>query len=114
VGSNKITALVRRWEGDENIREATSHAPKRPRRSTHTSETSPIEAEKPAQDDDENDEDDGFLAIDSGAPIKNDDNESNDEDEEKASLRKELEEARATIARWEKINNKLAKKLAGN
>ena len=55
---------------------------------------------------DENDEDDGFLAMDSDAPSKND-----SEDDEKAALRKELEEARATIARWEKVNNKLAKKL---
>ena len=67
---------------------------------------SPVVAERPAQDEDENDEDDGFLAMDSGAPSKND-----NEDEEKTALRKELEEARATIARWEKVNNKLAKKL---
>ena len=107
LASNKNTALVRRWEGNENAEAPTIQAPKRPRTtSNNTSAMSPLVSEKPAQDEDENDEDDGFLAMDSDAPSKN-----NNQDEEKAVLRKELEEARATIARWEKVNNKLAKKL---
>ena len=108
LASNKNTALVRRWEGDENAEAPTIQAQKRPRTTpaSNTGTMSPVVAEKPAQDEDENDGDDGFLAMDSDAPSKND-----NEDEEKAALRKELEEARATIARWEKVNNKLAKKL---
>ena len=108
LASNKNTALVRRWEGDENFGGPIIQAQKRPRTTpaSNTDAMSPVVAENPDQDEDENDEDDDFLAMDSSAPSKND-----NEDEEKAALRKELEEARATIARWEKVNNKLAKKL---
>ena len=108
LASNKSSVLVRRWEGDENFGQPIVKAQKRARTApTNTSAMSPVEAETPALDKDESDEDDGFLAMDSsGAPSEN-----NNEDEEKAALRKELEEARATIARWEKVNNKLAKKL---
>jgi len=63
---------------------------------------------EPASKDDENDEDDGFLSMSSGAPGNKN---TSSEDDEKAALRKELEEARATIKRWETVNNKLAKKL---
>ena len=101
--SSKNTTLLRRWEGDGAITEQTSQ--KRPRTSTNTSEMSSVE---PASKDDENDEDDGFLSMSSGAPSSKN---TSSEDDEKAALRKELEEARATISRWEKVNNKLAKKL---
>jgi WD40 repeat protein len=101
--SNRNTKLVRRWEGVSAITEQTSQ--KRPRTSTNTSEMSSVE---PASKDDENDEDDGFLSMSSGAPSNKN---TSSEDDEKAALRKELEEARATIKRWEKVNNKLAKKL---
>ena len=104
--SSRNTALVRRWEGDGAITEPTSRQ-KRPRTSTSTN-TSEMSSVEPASKDDENDEDDGFLSMSSGAPGNKN---TSSEDDEKAALRKELEEARATIARWEKVNNKLAKKL---
>ena len=44
-------------------------------------------------------------------PPKQENNSNDDKEEELEQLRKQLEEANATIARWEKVNNQLVSKL---
>ena len=111
--ATRNTSLVRRWEGEETNTTGgvQQHGvQKRPRTSIGKTPSWDVDERKPG--DDAGKDDDGFLAMESGIPVPGkDETITASSDKETAALRKELEEARATIKRWEKVNNKMAAKL---
>jgi len=113
LNATRNTSLVRRWEGEEAYIAGgvQQHGvQKRPRTSIGKEPSRDTDELKPG--DDAGKDDDGFLAMESGRPVPGKEAAiAASSDNETATLRKELEEARATIKRWEKVNNKMAAKL---
>ena len=112
--ATRDTSLIRRWEGEEtNTTVAVQqHGVQKRFRSCVGKGPFWDADESKASGDAAADEDDGFTDTKSAIPVpEKSEAKTASSNDEVAALRKELEEARATIKRWEKVNNKMAAKL---